>query len=496
MKKNFIHTIISFALASLLLAGCSLEETPTSFTSSDKFYQSEAQCISALNSCYIPLKSIYSYTYLIATEGVTDLMWIASGTLDASLDISPSQPRYGTSMWTQGYKGVMYCNAAIAGIKRSPITDEAKIPLLGEGMIMRAYYYWFLTSTFGDVPFYTQDISTDAELQKVAKLGRMSAVATRDSMIKDLLEYVPKMSQVRSNQVTDNRAGAAMGWMLIGKLAQWNKEWDIARDAMDKLEAIYGDLSQYKLEDIMLRNKNTDESIFEIQFTYSETGLKVTTSSACICTPSHGKGYLYDGVEMKEMGNQMTTWTALRPNQFYFLTLMPKNGLDKRCALNMAWSYNGINFNSTGTYPWLGPKFWSPGMINSSDGNNQKVFRYADALLMQAENYYHLDNKGEAIRYLNMTRNRAGLPNYTFKNNDALLEEIQNERGRELLGEYQRKYDLVRWGIWYQKTYDYTDYSSLKNNMLPCHEYYPIPDTEVVYSGYNLDNKAYAAYGL
>lgn len=496
MKKEFIHTIISFALACLLFAGCSLEETPTSFTSSDKFYQSEAQCISALNSCYIPLKSIYSYTYLIATEGVTDLMWIASGTLDASLDISPSQPRYGKSMWTQGYKGVMYCNAAIAGIKRSPISDEAKIPLLGEGMIMRAYYYWFLTSTFGDVPFYTQDVSTDVELQKVAKLGRMSAVATRDSMIKDLLEYVPKMSQVRSNQVTDNRAGAAMGWMLIGKLAQWNKEWDIARDAMDKLEAIYGDLSQYKLEDVMLRNKNTDESIFEIQFYYSETGLKVTTSSACICTPSHGKGYLYDGVEMKEMGNQMTTWTSLRPNQFYFLTLMPKTGLDKRCNINMAWSYNGINFNSTSVYPWLGPKFWSPGMINSADGNNQKVFRYADALLMQAENYYQLNNKGEAIRYLNMTRNRAGLPNYTFKNNDALLEEIQNERGRELLGEYQRKYDLVRWGIWYQKTYDYTDYSTLKNNMLPCHEYYPIPDTEVVYSGYNLDNKAYAAYGL
>jgi hypothetical protein len=496
MKRDFIHTILSFTLVGLLFAGCSLEETPTSFTNSDNFYKTESQCIAALNSCYIPLKSIYQYNYLIATEGVTDLMWIASGTLDASLDISPSQPRFGQNMWTAGYKGVMYCNAAIAGIRRSPLTDEEKVPLLGEGMIMRAYYYWFLTSTFGDVPFYTIDVATDKELQQVAKLGRMPAVATRDSMIKDLLEYVPKMSQVRSNQVTDNRAGAAMGWMLIGKLAQWNKEWDIARDAMDKLEKIYGDLSQYKLEDVLLSKKNTDESIFEVQFTYSETGLKVTTSAACICTPSHGKGYMYDGVEIKELGNQMTTWTSLRPNQYYFLTLMPKNGVDNRTFINMAWSYNGINFNSTGTYPWLGPKFWCPGMINSSDGNNQKVFRYADALLMQAENYFELGNKGEAIRYLNMTRNRAGLPDYTFKNNDALLEEIQNERGRELLGEYQRKYDMVRWGIWYQKTYDYTDYSTLKNNMKPCHEYYPIPDTEVVYSGYNLDNKAYAAYGL
>ena len=134
-------------------------------------------------------------------------------------------------------------------------------------------------------------------------------------------------------------------------------------------------------------------------------------------------------------------------------------------------------------------------MFNTADGNNQKVFRYADALLMQAENYMELQDPTESIRYLNMVRRRAELPDYTFRNWDLLREEIQKERARELLGEYQRKYDLVRWGIWYQTTYDYTDYESIKNNMLPCHEYYPIPDVEVVKSGYSLDNKAYENYG-
>mgnify|MGYP003623389216 CR=1 FL=1 len=135
-------------------------------------------------------------------------------------------------------------------------------------------------------------------------------------------------------------------------------------------------------------------------------------------------------------------------------------------------------------------------MFNTADRNNQKVFRYADALLMQAENYMELTNSEKSIYYLNLVRDRAGLTPYVFKNWDALREEIQKERGRELLGEYQRKYDLVRWGIWYQMTYDYTDYASVKNNILPCHEYYPIPDVEVIYSKYNLDNKAYEAYGM
>ena len=61
----------------------------------------------------------------------------------------------------------------------------------------------------------------------------------------------------------------------------------------------------------------------------------------------------------------------------------------------------------------------------------------------------------------------------------------------ELLGEFQRKFDLVRWGVWYKRTYEYSDYDALKNNLRPCHEYYPIPDTEVALSEGALDNKAY-----
>lgn len=478
-----------------IISACSLKEKQSSFVNTDNYYQTESQITTGLNACYIPLRSIYTYTYLIATEGVTDLMRIASGTLDAQMDISPSQPRFGGTMWTQGYRGVMYSNSVIAAIERARISDVSKKKLLGEGVVLRAYYYWFLTSTFGDVPFYTEDVADVTVLERVAKLGRMPAVDTRNYLIDELLEHVPNMEQVRTHEVQGHRFGAAMGWMLIGKLAQWNKRWDVAINAMNKLEAIYGSLSQYPLEDIMLKNKNIPESIFEVQFTYSETGLKVQTNAACICMPTRSSSSTYDGVDIPELGSTATTWTALRPNNYFFQSLQRKDGADRRTALNLAWEYNGIPFKSAASLPWLGPKFWNFNMVNTSDGNNQKVFRYADALLMQAENYMQIGDEVNSIRYLNMVRERAGTQPYVFKNRDALFDEIRKERGRELLGEYQRKYDLVRWGIWYQATYDYTDYASLKNNMLPCHEYYPIPDAEVVNSGHALDNAAYAAYG-
>lgn len=503
MKLTVRKHIWGFMIAAtaMISGGCSLEENPSSFVGSDKFYLTEQQCIAGLNSCYIPLKSIYNYTYMISVEGVTDLMYIRSGTLDAQLDISPSNPRFGATMWQYGYQGVMYSNAVIAGIQRSPLTEEQKRPLIAEGMVMRSLYYWLLTSTFGDVPFYTVDVSDEEVRDQVAKLGRMPATKTREYLVKELKEYVPYLDQIRSSDIKNNRCGAAMGWMLAGKLAMWNKSWEDALFALDKLEKIYGsDLSQYSLDNVLWRNKNMPETIFEIQHTYTAGGLSVVSSCASICTPTRqgaNDGYTYDGVEIRELGNKATTWTALRPTPYFFQSLQTRKGTDLRAKLNLAWEYDGHEFAGAKTAPWPGPKFWCPGMVNTSDSNNQTVFRYADAVLMQAECYCELQQWDQSINYLDKVKLRAKTEPYgNFKNADHLTEEIRKERARELLGEFQRKYDLVRWGIWYQSTYEYTNYETLRTSMKPCHEYYPIPDSEVAASGYALDNKAYAAYGM
>lgn len=496
--KAYIKKYCFWLLAVVVVfSSCAdLDEHPASFENSSTYYQTPAQCITGLNGLYTPLRSIYgNYTYMIVTEGVTDLMFINSGTLDAQLDISPSQPRFGATLWQQGYLGVSRSNAVIEAIKRAPFKDELKPALLAEGMILRAYYYWMLTCTFGDVPFYLEEVKDEESLARVGRLGRMPATATRDYLIEELKEYVPYLPQQRTADDPEFRCGAAMGWMLIAKLAQWNKRWEDARDAVEQLEEIYGELDQYPLEDIMFRNKNTPESIFEAQFTYTSNGLQVTTSASSVMMPYPANKGVYAGVEIPELGDKAQPYTPCKANSYYFTSLMLENGKDQRVKINLAWEYNGKPFTLQSNKPFPGPKFWAIGQVNAQSGTNQKVFRYADALLMQAENYMELKDAQTSIHYLNMTRKRAGLNGYVFKNWDALRDEIQKERGRELLGEYQRKYDLVRWGIWFSMTYDYSDYTTLKNNILPCHEYYPIPDTEVVYSGYNLDNKAYEAAG-
>ena len=249
----------------------------------------------------------------------------------------------------------------------------------------------------------------------------------------------------------------------------------------------------------MFRNRNTPESIFEIQHTYTQGGLVYTSNVACVCTPTRKtvNGITtFDGVEIPELGNQCTTWAAARPCVVFCQGLQSKKSKDIRKDYNLAWGYDGHEFLSVNSRPWMGPKFWCPDMQGTSDGNNYKVFRYADAILMAAECLNELDRDEEALVYLNKTRNRAGIGDYTYRTHIRLQDEIRNERSRELFGEFQRKYDLVRWGTFYQVLSESTDYQARTDNLKPCHEYYPIPDKEVVYSKYALDNKAYNACGL
>lgn len=113
-----------------------------------------------MNSCYIPLKTIYNFNFGVMTEGVTDLLFHNSPTVyDSRLEISPALPGYGATVWTQGYKAVMYCNAAIEGIKKATVSEEDRRKLLAEGVILRAMYYYLLTSVFGDVPRSTRSTS-------------------------------------------------------------------------------------------------------------------------------------------------------------------------------------------------------------------------------------------------------------------------------------------------------------------------------------------------
>jgi len=174
--------------------------------------------------------------------------------------------------------------------------------------------------------------------------------------------------------------------------------------------------------------------------------------------------------------------------------------------------YTFDNSSDLNLIPYLGDKFWCPGMVYTQDTNNLKIFRFAHVLLDMAECHLRCKHYEDAAQFLNATMKRAGRDDLKSavdaQDDKQFMKVLQEESARELFGEFTRRHNLVRWGIWYDQIVNHAKYgkrnaTSLKDcpviaNVIegPCRQYYPIPDQQLVLSNYNLDNKEYDKYGL
>ena len=558
--KKYIYIV----LIALAASACTLKEQLTGYTRSEDFYENAAQCRSGINACYNLIRSqIGGNGFWMATECTTDLMYLSISTqYNATLNISPTRPAIATTIWRYSYMGVMRANAMLVAIdkamQKGNIEEKEGMELKGEAVVLRAFFYYMLTCTFGDVPFYTEEV-TEHNREAIASLPRMSANDTRDYLIDELRDYLFPVDKggmealplKRSyDGVFENRLHAAVGLMLAGKFCLWNERWDDAIEILGVLEDIYGHYSDnpeqfaldYPLTDVPFSKKFVPESILEIENKYEPYGVQLAGSIAMYTTPSKSNNNtvtvyegeeeeeyiltdVYGGITIPELGTQARIATSARPTTYYFQSVLSYDSPDLRSGEysngateargssgNLAWRWSGWAvddverkpedravywFNKVDqiSRPWLGNKFWCEGMYYTLDSNNYKFFRFADACLMLAEAHLRAGNTATAVKYLNITRVRAGLDKLTPAamggNTETMMEEIRLERARELFGEYQRKFDLVRWGIWYERTSQYNDGLYLPDYIQPYHRYLPIPAEQITYSHGALDNNEY-----
>lgn len=547
MKKTIAIALLIFGAIS-----CSLKEKITSYTEGDKYYRSVEQIKTGLNACYSPLKLIYTNMgFWEMCECATDLMYLnIDNQIDAVCDIAPARPGAASLVWQRGYQGVSRTNNMIfytdRAVSEGYIDENEAAPLYAEAAVLRSFYWYILTSTFGDVPFYTERV-TEENRTRIVKLPQMSAAEIRNFCIGELRKNLSAMPARRTyDSGTDYRVGRALGLMLGGRLCLWNKDWDGALEFFGQLETIYGDLSQYPLSDVPFSVKYSRESIWEVPNIYEANGLQIVGTLASWTTPLRAQNIvsdefaqediisdIYYGIGIPELGSHAMTYTSVRPTAFLCQNLLPYLSDDLRSGEysnwsktarggsgNLAWRWLGYDpddagrtgekqvmffgsKNADGTWsrmnqsstPWLGNKFWCPDMRSTRDANNYKIFRYAGAVLGLAEANLMKGDVASSLHYLNMVRSRAGLSDLSLAdvggNADLLMEEIRRECAKELLGEYNRKFDLVRWGIWYERTRQYNTGSLISQNVRPCNRYWPIPADQVAASGGVLTNKEY-----
>lgn len=240
----------------------------------------------------------------------------------------------------------------------------------------------------------------------------------------------------------------------------------------------YDDLFQGK-------NEFSKESLWEINYTIDmsqniwENGLG-SGIALVIAAPERGwSNCTPHGVNIERFGNDP---------RLKVCTYAPE---DLVATVDGTMEPAGISeFNFTGhSFKKYNPKDYSVLSTNRNSGANYLIMRLADVYLMYAEILNRDGNDVAAAEYMNKIRRRAYGFNYNTPeptvdynvSGTQLRDSIREERFRELFGEGQRWYDIVRWKIVEEEVTKYNVKRITQGEIVyqPKDYYYPVPLQEI-----------------
>ncbi len=376
--------------------------------------------------------------------------------------------------WDKHYVFIGLCNNVLAQAEAEGLTDPASIINIAEARFFRAYSYFDLVRTFGAVPKIDFKVSDPAQGQ-IAK----SDTGIIYNLIKEDLTYaaqhLPTVWEAKyKGRLTSWAAKALLGKALIQQHL-YGEALPVLRDVIDNgpFDLMTDYWKVFKVE-----GEVGIESVFEIQASKSAGDGNIYWSRLGQCQGVRGGSGEWD------LGWGWNTPTSDLVGSY-------ESG-DKRKAATILFSGANDGGPSTGGYDQTLPNlsnalYWNKKVYNkysdylaaglgTPDNEaqntwiNHRVIRFADVLLMGAEAANIVggaQNTADAEEWVNKVRNRAGLSPVTYTDQVTFFDVIKKERRSELAMEFERFFDLVRWGDAIQKLGP--------NGYANKHRYYPIP---------------------
>lgn len=483
MKK----LIIVFALIGF--AGCDefLEEDVRGIISPDNFYNSDTEAIQAANGLYDAFQSTHLYGQW---QGINNFTYFGADIIAPSrvfggnaaiTDYILTETNYANAytVWRELFRVVGDANAVIANVQDNEnLSEEIRRRVIGESLFMRAFAYYHLTVLWGDVPFYTENLT----LGEVAVLGRTAINTIREAMTGDLgrIESENLLPSSYSDPADLGRVTIWAAKMLRAKYLLWERDWEGVKEAC-------ADIINNSPHQLM----DTYEEVFEIDNLYNDEiiwGIDYLKDVQSTNRTDSFNPRLRDEPRDSGQRNALRDTLDSRGEEFNgFGLAVPLPAVyenfpagDLRKPLSCINEYLGFELKF-----YYMPKLWNLDLVNSPRGNHGElrvIYRLADVYLMAAEAENELGGPGNAYQYINKVRERAyepdqplaGLSRETFRT--ALIE----ERKWELAAEDDRRYDLIRWGILVE-TVQNTVYPvhDAAVNIQPRHVLLPIPAEEI-----------------
>jgi hypothetical protein len=445
---------------------------PPSSLNSDGFYKTETDMNQAVLSAYGKLRDLYNGQYVRLGEIRSDnttYSWLSGNPAnEKGIDefASPLLPEnnFITDTWNNSYNLILRCNIVIGRIDAIPFNNETtKAQYKAEARFLRALMYFYLNRIFGGTALNGEllgVIKVDKEISQseAYELFRVPLREIYDLIIEDL--QFAEANLPESHPATGvGRATKGGATAMLGKVYMTmagyplNGGQEYYTKAIQQFRSIINN-SNYALEPTYsalfdVANKNTSESLFEVQYKKGTQGGATGSPWNNNFAPRFSdKEVVLIGDKGGENSPTQNMSNAYEPGD-------PR----KYVSMRDGW----INAK---TQAWEGDryvcKYYDVSTSGSDNGNNWIELRLADIYLLYAEALVRTGgSKQEAIDYVNRIRERArntpGDPEIeapadllkdlqlsNFPSDETLLLAIEKERRVELAFENHRWFDLVR----------------------------------------------------
>ena len=461
-----------------------LNKTPITSLDNTKALVSEAEYTSLTSSAYEPFQwQVGSYTVfpvmfqdIRADNCVSQWAsyWVPGAVFDDFNQIKPNDPSV-LGYWQKWYTVIARANTAIKFVNsfKGFTTPGLQQRLIGEAEFLRAFAYFELVRNWGGVPLITNYIGSTTD-QIVYPRSTVAAVYTQIQNDATAAAAALPVSYTGNDL---GRATQGAAYTLLAKVNLYLKNYTATVSNCQKVIA----LNAYSLEanyadNWNLNNEYGKESIYEIGYQSGLTtdGYNNKGSISYLFFGFLGSGLTYGNlVPRQELIDHYDNTDTRKDATFIIPTtilpdLAPDAVSNETGIYQYFWTVPAALQSKASARKYYIPKSVALSLPNvASSPLNEKVYRYADVLLMLAE-ASAMGGGGDGQGALNQIRTRAGLPIIPLN-----LQNVKNERRKELATEgWDRFSDLVRWG-------DAASTLAFKNFKVGRDELLPIPQTEI-----------------
>lgn len=551
--KTIKFTIVSL-LFILGISSCDFLDKEPHELSPEVYFNSDSEAESFLIGVYSPLmqEPFYGSNYAMSIAGGDDLSFyqranpiVGGSVICANANSSTTDI---ATYWRVLYDGINRANMLLEGLEGNPnVGEKTAKRVRAEAIFLRSFYFFNLVQGWGDVPLRLTTVKT----AKDAQLARADKQVVYDKIIADIEEILPNLADFtevdNSAYINKSAAQGILARIYLFRAGEHNRDGKPA----DSKTTEYFDRARFWANEVVKTNIHDLVKPYSRVFTdysedkYNSTGVKETIWEVAMAgnrvnsanysagrigntigfgsvkdyssvasvkdltgmkNPGYSYRFIFASLKLYEMfeaagDTARANWNIApyeyveggAPNNLvsgrrYFEGKKP-DGLTSVEGMPCAEEVASPNKTRCAAkyrreYEKVSPKNKNYTPINFP------ILRYSDVLLMLAEAENELNGPANAEQYLNKVRLRADLLPISGLDQNDFREVIKKERAMELCFEGIRRWDLIRWGEYYNSMSEMVDYVS-KPGWNPGHKYatsyykitkayvyLPIPDKE------------------